>query len=93
MSVEQVLFLDLDGVVVKQGTQEEFRPGVFQDVRQLCRRHDVYFFSCWAFDQKARDFLYREFPGAKGFIQKPYAERSYAFIDDKLNLIDCAKKV
>lgn len=83
------IFLDLDGVVVRQGTREEFGPGCFDAVRRLTRDNDVYFFSCWAFTTDDCTWLSSQFPNSRGVIRKPLADR-YAYIDDKLSLEHCA---
>ncbi len=88
-----VLFLDLDDTVVKQGTREELHPGItFDLVRARTALFDVYFFSCWAFTQSDIDWLKEQFPLAKGFIRKPFADE-YRFIDDKLNQIMSGKEL
>lgn len=81
----KILFVDLDSTVVKHGTQEELRPGVFDKVRELTSTHAVFFFSCWSFTTRDVEFLQRTFPGAKGYIHKPLGE-SYGFFDDKLDM-------
>jgi len=84
-----VTFLDLDATVVKQGTREELSPGTFDKVRQLIKDTQVYFFSCWAFNDSDMTWLFEQFPGAAGVIRKPLADK-YVFIDDKLDLEKCA---
>lgn len=87
-----VLFLDLDDTVVKQGTREELRPGIFDLVRERTETQDVYFFSCWAFNASDLDWLNEQFPGAKGFIQKPLADE-YRLIDDKLDITQSGQEL
>jgi hypothetical protein len=82
-----VCFLDIDGVIVKQGTRD-FLPDARAKVTALCEIYQVYFFSCWAFTDDDRRWLAEMFPKAKGCIPKPYAEH-YFFIDDKLDLPAC----
>ena len=85
--MSRAYFLDLDGVIVKPGTQE-FLPGAKEKVTELARSGAVYFFSCWAFNQHDLNFLEREFPFAGGVIRKPFADE-YVFVDDKLRVDLC----
>ena len=87
-----VLFLDLDDTVVKQGTREELRPGIFDLVRERTETQDVYFFSCWAFNESDRNWLKEQFPLAKGCLRKPLADE-YRFIDDKLNIAQSGREL
>jgi hypothetical protein len=82
-----VAFIDLDDTIVKNGTREELKPGIFKYVRKLTEQWDVYFFSCWAFTPDDQAWLRSQFPKAKGYIRKPFADE-YVFIDDKLNIFE-----
>ena len=82
MSKHVIAFVDLDGTVVKQGTREELRPGIFDILRARSETQDVYFFSCWAFTPSDVAWLKETFPLSKGCITKPLADE-YCFIDDK----------
>jgi hypothetical protein len=68
-----VCFLDIDGVIVKQGTRD-FLPDARAKVTALCEIYQVYFFSCWAFTDDDRRWLAEMFPKAKG--ARPQEARS-----------------
>ena len=87
-----VYFIDLDDVVTIKGTQV-LLPGAkeFLDKIAVDGGH-IFFFSCWAFDQKDIDFLQRTFPYMAGCIRKPLADR-YVYIDDKLDVMACNVKL
>ena len=87
-----VYFIDLDDVVTKKGTQD-LLPGAKEALDRIAAEGNmIFFFSCWAFDQKDLDFLAQTFPYFRGYIRKPLADK-YVFIDDKLDLSLCDVKL
>lgn len=81
-------FIDLDDVVTQKGTQN-LLPGAKEALDKIATEGGaIFFFSCWAFDQKDLDFLKMTFPYAYGYIRKPLAD-SYVYIDDKLDVTKC----
>ena len=85
-------FIDLDDVVTKKGTQD-LLPGAKEALDKIAASGGaIFFFSCWAFDEKDVNFLARMFPYAHGYIRKPLADR-YIYIDDKLDVALCATKL
>jgi len=88
--MKRIFFIDLDGVLVKQGTQE-FLPGALAGLQARAKDGEIWFFSCWAFTPRDMEFLH-SLPGVPcaGVIHKPLADE-YVFIDDKLNTEACSK--
>ena len=88
--INRVYFIDLDGIIVKQGTQE-LLPGALEMLADIYKSGGrIFYFSCWAFDEKDMNFL-RSLVPFEGIIGKPYAEE-YVFIDDKLRVDLCKSK-
>ena len=87
--MKRAYFIDLDGVLVRQGTQE-FLFGAKDKLLKIFDNPDntVFFFSCWAFNDNDIRFLKENFPYKWGIIQKPLADE-YVYIDDKLNVLEC----
>ena len=85
---DTIHLVDLDGVVVTQGTQN-LLPGALEGLQRLARTGTIYYFSCWAFNVHDMEFL-RGLPDVPfaGVIRKPYAAVRYTFTDDKLDLSD-----
>ena len=88
--MKRVFFIDLDGVVVEQGTQNLLN-GALESLQKLSTMGDIYFFSSWAFNQRDIDFL-ASFNIPFGIIRKPTADE-YVYIDDKLNISVCGIKL
>ena len=87
-----VYFIDLDDVVTQKGTQN-LLPGAKEALDRIAAEGGaIFFFSCWAFDEKDCDFLARTFPYLQGYIRKPLADK-YVFIDDKLDVSLCSVKL
>lgn len=80
--MKTVVFMDLDNTLVTQGTQNLY-PGVKERVDKLASEGcEIWFFSCWAFNDRDMKFLQETFPYMKGVIKKPLADK-YLFVDDK----------
>lgn len=84
-------FIDLDGTLVPHGNPRAFLPGAKERIDAIGADPDnhVFFFSCWAFTPHDCAWLQNVCPYAKGFIRKPLADK-YVFIDDKLDVAQCA---
>lgn len=87
-----VYFIDLDDVVTVKGTQMLITGAKEALDRIAAEGGQIFFFSCWAFDQKDMDFLVRTFPYMAGCIRKPLADR-YVYVDDKLDISACKVKL
>lgn len=80
---QRCYLIDVDGTLCKPGTQEEIRPGVFEEVNEKYRAgHQVWLFTCrpsgfWEDELRDLGLLYH------GVIRKPLAQE-YAYWDDKL---------
>lgn len=88
----RIYFVDLDGVVVEQGTKS-FLPGAHEKLKKLSHQGEIYYFSCWAFTDEDIEWL-KNIPGVRmaGYIRKPLGEE-YIYIDDKLNIVKCDTKL
>lgn len=86
--MKRVYFIDLDGVLVKQGTHE-LLPGALERLQELAKQGEIWYFSSWAFTAPDQNFL-RTLPGVPcaGMIRKPLADE-YVYIDDKLDVQAC----
>lgn len=83
----RVYFVDLDGVVVQQGTHK-LLDGVLDKLKQIhASGGKIYYFSCWAFTEADMNFLHSLVP-FEGIIRKPLADE-YVYIDDKLKVDLC----
>jgi hypothetical protein len=82
--MRRVYFVDLDGVLVHQGTHSLIDGAL----DHLLKIHEsggiIYYFSCWAFTEVDMEFLQSLVP-FEGIIKKPLADE-YVYIDDKLKL-------
>lgn len=86
--MKRVYFIDLDDVVVKNGTQE-LLPDALARLQALSAKGEIWYFSCWAFTARDQHFL-NTLPGVPcaGMIRKPHADQ-YVYIDDKLLVEEC----
>lgn len=85
--MNRIYFIDLDGVVVEQGTHK-LLPNALEMLQYI---HgiggQIYYFSCWAFTDLDMKFLESLVP-FQGIIRKPLASE-YVYIDDKLRVDLC----
>ena len=89
--MNRIYFIDLDGVIVKQGTQE-LLPGALEMLQAIHKLGgQIYYFSCWAFTDADMIFLESLVP-FQGIIRKPLADE-YVYIDDKLRIDLCGTSV
>lgn len=73
-------------MVVQPGTHA-LLPGAKERLKDLAQQGQVWFFSCWAFNDTDINFLNGlEIPF--GILQKPYANE-YVVLDDKLLVQEC----
>ena len=79
----RVYFLDLDGVVVEQGTHTLRGDSVLPALRDLAARGQIWLFSSWAFTPEDINFLTSLNIPFAGIIRKPVADE-YVYIDDRL---------
>ncbi len=82
--MKTIYFVDLDGTVIPHGDCRGIIPHSKARLDEIGANPDnhVWFYSCWAFTPQNMQFLQQTFPYAKGFIEKPLADK-YVFIDDK----------
>ena len=83
----RVYFIDLDGVLVEQGTHNLI-PGALDALKAITAKGHVWFFSCWAFNPSDIAFLRGLGIPVGGIIPKPNADE-YVYIDDKLIVPEC----
>ena len=84
INTRRVYFVDLDGVLVSQGTHSLI-DGSLDCLRKIHESGGViYYFSCWAFTEADMEFL-RSLVPFEGIIKKPLADE-YVYIDDKLRV-------
>ena len=88
--MKKIAFIDLDGVLVKQGTQE-LLPGALNRLKEISNSYEIWYFSSWAFNQSDISFL-KSLEVPFGIIQKPCADQ-YIYIDDKLDLRECGQQL
>jgi hypothetical protein len=89
--MDRVYFVDLDGIIVHQGTHEllEGALKMLQKIYESGGR--IYYFSCWAFTDNDMNFLKSLVP-FEGIIRKPLADE-YVYIDDKLRVDLCSNSI
>lgn len=84
--MKKIYLIDLDGVIVEQGTQI-LLPNALEKLKVMSQRGEIWFFSCWAFNERDLTFLC-SLGIPFGIIRKPFADE-YVFIDDKLKISEC----
>lgn len=85
--MDKIYFIDLDGVIVKGGTQE-LLPRALESLKAIYDSGGkIFYFSCWAFSEGDLNFLHSLVP-FEGFIRKPFADE-YIYWDDKLRIDLC----
>lgn len=85
--MSKVYFVDLDGVIVIQGTHNLI-DGALDFLKKIHGEGGrIYYFSCWAFTETDIRFLESLVP-FEGIIRKPLADK-YVYIDDKLEISEC----
>ena len=85
--MKKIAFIDLDGVLVNQGTQN-FISDAKEKLQELAKEYEIWFFSCWDFNESDVKFL-SSIGVSFGMIRKPLADQ-YIYIDDKLDVKNCA---
>lgn len=90
MCPDHIFLVDLDSTVFKHGTYEPL-PGAHEALLALQKRGTIWFFSCRPPTMWEQVEAAKALPGVMfaGILPKPYASKSYSFIDDKLDISQC----